>query len=88
MLRLQETDTPGQGNPQKEGQRQPQAVMRVERDLGQQVGQRNAEEHASGKGEGTADHHALLGKQARQAEDETERPQGAHEGERSIGQAD
>ena len=49
--------------PRMQGQRQRQAVVRVKGDFGQQVGQRDAQEHARGEGQGAADDDLLLGKQ-------------------------
>ena len=87
MLGLQKAaDAPGKGDTEEEGERQPKAVMGMEGNFGQEVGQRNAQKHAGGEGEGAANGDLLVGEQARQAADERDRPERTHDGERDVGQ--
>src|SRR6266404_5368586 len=60
VLRFEESDAPSQCDAGEQCDGKPNAVMRVERDFGQQIGQRNAKEDAGRKGERTADDQALL----------------------------
>jgi len=42
MLGLQKADAPGQRDAEEEGERQPEAIVGMEGDFGQKVGERNA----------------------------------------------
>ena len=68
MLGLQKADAPGEGDAEEERERQAEAVVRVKGDLRQQVGERDAQEHAGGEGQGAADGDLLIGEQPGQAE--------------------
>lgn len=64
---LQKANAPSQGHAQRQGQRQPQPVVRMKRDFGQKIRQRNAEEHTRGKSKRTTQHEVLLAQEAIQA---------------------
>jgi hypothetical protein len=76
--RLEVADSPGNGHAGKQGQRKGGAVVRMESDLRQEVGQRNTQEHPRGKRQGTADNERLLADNRRQAQREAQGPQRAH----------
>lgn len=51
VLRFEQADAPGQGDPAEEGRGKPEAVVRMEGHFRQQVRERDAQEDSGGKGQ-------------------------------------
>lgn len=64
MFRFEKTDSPGEGNPEEERERELHTIVSVKGDFRQQIGQRNAEKHSSGKGERTSNDDLLVAEHA------------------------
>ena len=73
MFGFEQADGEREGDAEQEGGRQYDAVMAVELDLGQDVRQRDAQEHAGREPERAADRHLLAGSQFPRAEIEQQR---------------
>ena len=84
VLGFDQADGEGEGDADQEGGRQFDAVVVVELDLGQNVRQRDAQEHAGRKPERTADRNVLACPQLARAEIEQQRTRRTDQREQQI----